>query len=246
VTQFEIVCPGDASTRPAEEQISLEDLVLVHDDEVDRLRLMSTRLGCEVVPVYLGFLMPMALPEIQQILLCFSPSGMAQIDLWAGTGDPIPVDGITCYPRLALGELVLQRRMWKLNTAVFPFRDPQHSDADHLLRLQRWRVVHGLPRRLFAQIDNAAAKSAVDEDAAAPDAQPDAERKAGRKPLPVDFDSWMSLQLLEQLALGASARIVLTEASPGLDELWLTDEHGSPHVSELLLELYDTGRDSDD
>ena len=242
VTQYEIVCPGDASTRPADEQVSLEDLVLVHDEEADRVRLMSTRLGREVIPVYLGFLMPMALPEIQQILLCFSPSGMAQIDLWAGTGDPVPVDGITSYPRLALGDLVLQRRMWKLNTAVFPFRDPQHSDAEHLLRLQRWRVEHGLPRRLFAQIDNAAAKSAVD-DGEAP-AAPDGERKAGRKPLPVDFDSWMSLQLLEQLALGASARIVLTEANPDLDELWLADEHGRSHVTELLLELYDTGRDS--
>ncbi|MEV8373856.1 lantibiotic dehydratase [Kribbella sp. NPDC056861] len=250
VTQYEIVCPGDASTRPKDEQIALEDLFLVHDAVADRVRLMSTRLGREVVPVYLGFLMPMALPEIQQILLCFSPSGMAQIDLWAGTGDPIPVDGIQSYPRLVLGDLVLQRRMWKLNTSVFPFRDPRHSDAEHLLKVRRWRLDHGLPSRLFAQIDNAAAKSAVDDGAApdTPDAPetPGAERKAGRKPLPVDFDSWMSLQLLEQLALGASARIVLTEANPDTDELWLTDEHGRPHVCELLLELYDTGRDSDD
>ncbi len=247
VTQYEIVCPGDASTRPKDEQIALDDLYLVHDAVADRVRLMSTRLGREVVPVYLGFLMPMALPEIQQILLCFSPSGMAQIDLWAGTGDPIPVDGIQSYPRLVLGDLVLQRRMWKLNTAVFPFRDPRHSDAEHLLRVRRWRLDHGLPARLFAQIDNAAAKSAVD-DGAEPDAPetPGAERKAGRKPLPVDFDSWMSLHLLEQLALGASARIVLTEANPDTDELWLTDEHGRPHVCELLLELYDTGRDCDD
>lgn len=247
VTQYEIVCPGDASTRPKDEQIALDDLFLAHDAAADRVRLMSTRLGREVVPVYLGFLMPMALPEIQQILLCFSPSGMAQIDLWAGTGDPIPVDGIQSYPRLVLGDLVLQRRMWKLNTAVFPFRDPRHSDAEHLLRVRRWRLDHGLPTRLFAQIDNAAAKSAVD-DGAEPDAPetPGAERKAGRKPLPVDFDSWMSLHLLEQLALGASARIVLTEANPDTDELWLTDEHGRPHVCELLLELYDTGRDNDD
>jgi hypothetical protein len=54
----------------------------------------------------------------------------------------------------------------------------------------------------------------------------------------------MSLHLLEQLALGASARIVLTEASPDTDELWLRDDAGRPHVTELLLELYDTGRDS--
>ncbi|MGC4937265.1 lantibiotic dehydratase [Kribbella sp. DT2] len=241
VTDYEIVCPGDASSRPVEEQIGLADLYLLHDPEADRVRLMSARLGREVIPVYLGFLMPMALPEIQQVLLCFSPSGMAQIDLWAGTGDPVPAEGITSYPRLMLGELVLQRRMWKLSTDVFPFRDSRNSDAEHLLRVQRWRREHGLPRRLFAQTDSGAARSPGDDaDHAGPD------RKTGRKPLPVDFDSWLSLVLLEQLALGAKNRIVLTEANPDVDQLWLRDEEGSAHVSELLLELYDTGRDSDD
>ncbi|NEE03721.1 lantibiotic dehydratase [Phytoactinopolyspora halotolerans] len=258
VTDYEIVCPGDASTRPAEEQIPLEDLRLVHDAEADRLALVSHRLGCEVVPIYLGFLMPMALPEVQQVLMCLSPSGMAQIDLWAGTGQPVPADGITMYPRLSLGNLVLQRKMWKLSTDVFPFRDPQHSDAEHFLRLQRWRREHGLPGRLFAQIDNAAAGSTVDggDDGADNDEgtrTADADgagsgrgerRKAGRKPLPVDFGSWLSLHLFEQMALGATSRIVLTEAYPDQDALWLRDENGRPYVSELLVELYDTTRDA--
>ncbi|WP_116950972.1 lantibiotic dehydratase [Jiangella endophytica] len=238
VTDYEIVCPGDASTRPPSEQIRLEELSLVHDEATDRVRLVSARLGREVVPVYLGFLMPMALPEVQQVLLCFSPSGMAQIDLWAGTGDPVPETGITCYPRLVLGDLVLQRRMWKLDVAAFPVRDPAHTDAEHLLRVRRWRREHGLPRRLFAQTDAAGVRSAVDTETGSGD-DGGGGRKAGRKPLPVDFDSWLSLQLLDQLAQGASARIVLTEALPGTDELWLADPDGRRYVSEFLVELYD-------
>ncbi|MGH3899769.1 MAG: lantibiotic dehydratase [Pseudonocardiaceae bacterium] len=240
VTDYEIVCPGDVSARPPDEQISLDDLVLVHDPEADQVRLLSTRLGCEVIPVYLGFLLPMALPEVQQVLLCFSPSGMAQIDLWAGSGQPIP-NGITTYPRLVLGNLVLQRRMWKIDKNVFPLRNPRHSDAEHLVRVARWRRDHRIPERVFAQIDNAAATTAVDGGAA--DAGLERERKTGRKPLPVDFASWFSLELLDHLARGASARIVLTEANPDVHELWLRDENGRPHVSEMLIELYDTAEE---
>ncbi|MEV6985563.1 lantibiotic dehydratase [Sphaerisporangium sp. NPDC051017] len=249
VTDYEIVCPGDVSTRPADEQIPLDDIVMVHDERADRVRLMSRRLDREVIPLYLGFLLPMALPEVQQVLMCFAPGGMAQIDLWAGTGRPIPAEGITMYPRLVLGDLVLQRRMWKLNTAVFPFRDPGHTDAEHLLRVRRWRREHGLPERVFARVDASGRGSAPARpdsdggtDGGTEPARPGDERKAARKPLPVDFESWMSIQLLEQLARGASSRIVLTECGPGLDELWLRDEHGRAHVSEFLIELYDTAR----
>lgn len=242
VTDYEIVCPGDHSGRPADERIPLDDLFLVHDEAADRVRLLSRRLGREVVPVYLGYLMPMALPEIQQVLLCFSPSGMAQPDLWAGTGHPVPERGVTAYPRLVLGNLVLQRRMWKLSTADFPRRDPGQDEAAYFLRVRRWQRDTGLPERLFAQIDNAAAGrgAAESEDT---DQGGGTKRAAGRKPLPVDFGSWHSVQLLEQMVLAASSRIVLTEALPDTDQLWLRDEHGRPHVSELLIELYDTGRD---
>src|SRR5690606_10856031 len=123
------------------------------------------------------------------------------------TGQPIPAEGIRMYPRLVLGNLVLQRRMWKLSTDVFPFRDPRHSDAEHLLRVERWRREHAIPSRVFAQIDTPDAPGEGDD--------PRREgRKATRKPLPVDFGSWMSLRLLEQMARSATARLVLTEFSP--------------------------------
>ena len=90
VTEYEIVCPGEVSCRPAEAQIRVEDLSICEDTATDRLVLRSRRLGLEVIPVYLGFLLPMALPEVQQVLLNFSYTGMAQLDLWAGTGVPEP------------------------------------------------------------------------------------------------------------------------------------------------------------
>jgi len=243
ITDYEIVCPGDISTRPPGQQISLADVFMVHDEQADRVRLMSRRLGCEVIPLYLGFLVPMALPEIQQVLMCFAPGGMAQIDLWAGTGQPIPAAGVTKYPRLVLGDLVLQRRMWKLSKDAFPFRNPRHTDAEHLLKVQRWRREHGMPDRVFARVD--ASGRGVPQQDDAETAARGSDRKSARKPLPVDFGSWLSLQLLEQLALGATSRLVLTECNPDLHDLWLRDEHGRPHVSEFVIELYDTARSQD-
>ncbi len=232
VTGYEIVCPGDVSTRPLDERIPLDDLALVHDERADRLRLVSRRLDREVIPLYLGYLTPTALPEIHQVLVCFAPGGLARLDLWAGTGEPVPYGGVTSYPRLVLHDLVLQRRMWKVDPEAFPYRDPRDTDAEHLLRTHRWKREHGLPDRVFAQADPYDGGTAAERG--------DAARVAHRKPLPVDFQSWLSLGLLEQLARGASSRIVLTECSPDLGELWLRDEHGRAHVAEFLVELYDT------
>ena len=243
VTDFELVCPGDTSPRERARQLHLDELEIRHDPEADELYLWSERLGARVIPIYLGFLMPMALPEIQQVLLCFSPAGMAQLDLWAGTGVPVPPDEVSHYPRLALGNLVLQRRMWKVPSACFPQRPARADDATYYAAVQAWRTKHGIPERVFAHVDFAAAAtpSPDDGDEVLDDA---GGRKASRKPLAVDFASWFSVMLLEHLVASAQSRLVITEALPSSEELWLEDEHDA-YVSELLLEVYPTEEDDE-
>ncbi len=58
VTPYELVCPGELSTRPQQEQIPLADLYVQDDPLQDTLRIYSQRLGKEVIPLYLGFLVP--------------------------------------------------------------------------------------------------------------------------------------------------------------------------------------------
>lgn len=243
MTTHEIVCPGDVSRRPEDEQIELGDLVL-EDDPTDGVVLRSRRLGRRVIPVYLGFLMPMALPEVQQVLLCFSPTGMAQLDLWAGTRVPVPAEGVARYPRLTVGALVLQRALWKVDAAGFPTRRTDETGAEHLLRVERWRRAHGVPDVVFAQTDGGARAAGADDGAAEPpDGAPrrDPGRTAptaGRKPLPVDFRSAMTVHALDRLARGAARRLVLTEAFPHPDDLVCRDREGRSWVTELLVETY--------
>lgn len=238
VTPYELVCPGEMSFRPADEQIHTDDLVIVHDAEADRLMLRSRRLDVEVIPVYLGFLLPMALPEVQQVLLNFAYLGMAQPDLWAGTTVPLSGRGIASYPRIRYRDVVLQRRMWKLHPEYLPpSPTPDQSTAEWFLSWARWRRDNGLPRRVFATPEGTRLTAQARQESRAGDAQPaEPGSRPDHKPLYVDFDSVFSLQLLDAMARRAGSRLVFTEMLPGRDEQVMRHAGGS-YVTELTIEL---------
>lgn len=224
VTPYELVCPGDVSSRPVAEQLAVEDLSVVQDEHADRLLLWSRTLQAEVLPVYLGFLMPMALPEVQRTLLLFSRATMVPLDLWSGVdGRPDPAT-VRYRPRLRYRDLVLARRSWTIHPGRLPARAETAGDAAWFLAWQRLRRELGLPRRVFASLD----RTPVDTDAPGP---------AGpTKPQYVDFDSPLSLGLLETSLRSANRYVVLQEMAPDTAEQWLRDADGT-HVTELTVEL---------
>ena len=210
VTPYEVVCPGETSFRPPGEQITIDDLVVEHDAVADRLLLRSRRLGAEVIPVYLGFLLPMALPEIQQVLLNFSGAGMAQLDLWAGTAIPDSENAV--LPRIVLGNVVVQRKTWRISADRLPSHTTGCGEQEWFLNWRRWRRDNELPRHVFAHLGGE------------------------HKPQYVDFDSYFSVQLLDTAARATESTVVLSEMLPGPDEQWLRDG-GQRYVTELTMEL---------
>lgn len=231
VTPYELVCPGELSTRPQEQQIPLADLYVQDDLQENRLRLYSRRLGKEVIPVYLGFLVPMLLPEVQQILLNFSCLSMCAFNLWNGVKVDDSEDGLTFYPRLRYKHVVLQRAMWKMPVKLLPQRENAQSDADFYLAVSRWRKDHGLPAKAFFSTDTSAsyAPLAVDEEE---------KTERSRKPLYVDFENYFSLALLEATVrkMRPEQRVVLSEMLPGREDLWF-EHDGYTYVSEFVLEM---------
>ncbi|MEV0615171.1 lantibiotic dehydratase [Nonomuraea sp. NPDC050404] len=223
VTPYELVCPGDVSFRPQAEQVPLEDL-FIEDGADGRLRLRSGRLGREVIPVYLGFLMPLALPEIQRLLLNFSYSTLARIDLWSGTDQPLEDDAIGGHPRVRYGSLVIQRRLWKAHPSRLPRPLPGQSRSAHFLAWRRWRREHDLPCRVFVTPDTSSGQE---------DDQPIA---GPAKPQFIDFDSHFSLMLLDDLVKSADRRLVFVEMLPDVGDLWLRPD-GREYVSELTVEI---------
>ncbi|WFE35036.1 lantibiotic dehydratase [Micromonospora sp. WMMD975] len=223
LTDHVIVCPGETSDVAPRRQLTLDDLHLVHDPDTDRVVLRSTRLDREVIPVYLGYLVPMALPQIPRTLLLLSPASMVRLDPWRGVPAGPAVDGVTTRPRLRVGDVVLSRRSWSARAGDLPDTDDPGADADAFLRWRRWRAEHDVPTRVFATVYPAAAGRAG----------------ANPKPQYVDFDSPLSLQAL-RASLGApDDRIVLREMLPAADELAARGEHGG-HVCELAVETFRT------
>lgn len=232
LTAYELVCPGDLSMRPEHEQIALSDLAILDDAETNTLRLYSRRLGKEVIPIYLGFLMPMALPEIQQILLNFSHATLCPIYMWLGTNAPSTGNTIAGYPRIRYKNLVLHRKLWKLHPQYFPQRESKQSDADYYLNVLRWQKENGVPSKVFVTPDNSATEPTPDGDAGAGQEY----NLKLQKPLYVDFSNFFSVALLEATARGSTNRMVMTEMLPHRDELWF-EHDGHPYVSEFVLEM---------
>ncbi|MFB7914583.1 lantibiotic dehydratase [Streptomyces sp. NPDC056061] len=218
LTEYEIVCPGERGTLPEGNRIHLDDLHLVHDRDTDRLVLRSTRLGKEVVPVYLGYLVPLALPELPRTLLLLSPTSMSPLNVWGGVPEGVPVNGVTGRPRVRHGSVVLARRSWSAPAAELPLRAPADADDAWFLGWHAFRRAHGLPDRVFATVADSGARGAT-----------------GAKPSYVDFDSPLSLAAFEALIKTTGARVVFREMLPDEDGLHTVSGRGR-HVAELAVE----------
>ncbi|MFI6785071.1 lantibiotic dehydratase [Micromonospora sp. NPDC050276] len=219
LTRYQIVCPGETSSVPAEDQLHLDDLHLEHDVAEGRLVLRSHRLGREVIPVYLGYLVPLALPEIPRTLLLLSPSSLAPVNLWGGVPEGEPRDGVRYRPRVRHRNLVLSRRAWTVGGQDLPRLSPQVADEDWFLAWQRWRRAHGLPERTFATVTETSGDG----------------RSRSGKPQYVDFASYLSLYALDGLLQSPGARVVFREMLPDEDALHVRSSRGE-HVAELAVE----------
>jgi hypothetical protein len=155
VTKYEIICPGDRASRPLAEQIPISDLYIQHDSQSNTLHLRSRRLQKEIIPLYLGFLLPNALPQLRQVLINFSCPSFSTPYFWIGVkGGPKVGNTIAFYPRIRYGDLILQRAIWKMTPDYLPKRAPKESDADYFLAMTRWHKQNGLPRRVFVTPDS--------------------------------------------------------------------------------------------
>lgn len=218
LADYEIVCPGETSSLPEEYRIRLDDLYLEHEEGEDRLVLRSKRLGLAVVPLYFGYLVPIALPEIPRTLLLLSPTSRAKWDPWDGIPEGAPRQGVTFRPRVRHGPIVLSRRSWQTRVGDLPLPSSHASEDEAFLAWHRWRRLHRIPRRVFAAFHSVAAGGAS-------------------KPQYVDFDSPLSLSAFAGLAKEPEAVVVLREMLPDEDDLPARSARGH-HVAETAVETF--------
>lgn len=122
---------------------------------------------------------------------------------------PVAAPARPYLPRVRVGDAVLRRRTWRLDEAALDPVRKASKPVEALVAGARLARDHGLPARLFAG-------SPVEP-----------------KPIFIDLDSPLSLELLIKLARKAPG-LKLTECLPGRGALWWR-VGGEPHTSELRL-----------
>ena len=232
VTQYEIVCPGENGTRPAEQQIQLGELSLVHDAATDEVFVVCDRIGKRVVPLYLGMMYPLAVPNLQKTLLLFSPPPIMGPS--SDTDDVQPTgDEVIYHPRLRHRNVVLQRASWDCTIAAFPLRERDATDFQYLLAVSRWKSTRNLPDRSYVTIsETLATPSAGGSEGESTGGVIDAS-----KPCFLDFRLPSCVLLLEKMAAGKTGTLRFTEALPLPEDAPFSTD-GNQHVSEFVLEIH--------
>src|SRR5207302_1870921 len=143
------------------------------------------------------------------------------------TGRSTPPSGVVRYPRVEVGDVVVQRARWLVPTAQVPRRGRGEPDADHLLRLVAWLARSGIPCRCFVRAW-----------------RNDGDKLAkSRKPLYVDFANWFLAMGFEH-QVGTSEHVLFEEALPAPEDAVGGDPNDpndptDPSVTELVIEISD-------
>ncbi|MFI9007961.1 lantibiotic dehydratase [Actinosynnema sp. NPDC053489] len=173
--------------------LAADDLDVRHDPATDEVRV--THRGVPLDVLYLGFLVPLALPDRQAPLYSDLPCGWVDLDrLRVTTTD----GGVTTRGRLTYGDVLLARRSWDF--AVPPPVGAEERAAPDVVRL---RARHGIPEHVFVGPDQAPSTA-------------DAYHRAltAGKPQYADLGDPLHLRCLPRLLARFPDGVRLTEALP--------------------------------
>jgi hypothetical protein len=200
--------------------------------------------GRRVVALDLGFLNPRMRPPLFQLLINFAPAPGYTLQV-PELPDPAAVElppRVIHRPRLRYGRhLVLGRRRWTVPSELFPRRETGEGDLDYLLRVDRWRRRHGIPRELFACVFPRAGGAAAPDGGEADGAE---RREHTHKPQYVDFANPLLVDLFTRSVEGLDRFVAqLYERLP--DREHLVAAGGERFVTELVVQV-DLRRDPAD
>lgn len=232
-TPYEISYPGTVSARPDDERVPLGDLLVELDPDTRRLRLIDQRTGTEINPVHLGATVEFLLPHAYRFLIQIFGQAVPRFEFIKQLATSSPhqewEDGTQRFPRLCLGNVVLNRTAWLTRA----YRTPQHDKGqpwlDYVLDVHRWRREHHIPMQCFIRTIRGGFTSPQDK--------LDRLLDKSHKPLYVDFSSDYFVQVFEQAVRDSGQLIVLEEVLPAREDLVLADA-GEFYASEFVIEIH--------
>ena len=227
----EIVYPGERPIASPDKQIHVSEITLQYDKEADEVYLFCQRLGRRIVPLYLGLLYPLVLPELQTLFLHFSPPTVLHSEL-APKQFPAGRETLS-QPRIRYKQVVIERAKWTVHTDALPKRAAQEKDFEYLLRLHHWRSAAGIPIEVFAKFVGADSPEPGSSDERGAVMLPGG---GPQKPFFVDFENPFCVSLLEKLMSETNSYLQFTEMLPSSKDAMLT-HNGDSYVSECVVEI---------
>ncbi|WP_330477132.1 lantibiotic dehydratase family protein [Streptomyces platensis] len=230
VAPYELDYPYTTSTRPDDERIPLNDLLVRHAPSGATLELWSRSKGRRVQPAHLGMMADPLLPPAARLLFAaFGQSYLLHpsLSLLKPREVAEPSD-IVFQPRIEVGRAVVQRAEWSAPIACVPQERTGEPDGAYLLRLAEWLRAHQIPRRCFVRL------YATDGDWVS------RVFVKSRKPMFLDFASLSMVAVFRNMTKEFSGRVGFEEALPDPSDP-SPFECGGPRVAEFVVELTTDG-----
>lgn len=123
----------------------------------------------------------------------------------------LPSDNHT--PRITIDDVIIGRESWRFKPEELAFSTLPRGVA-LFAEARRWAKAKGLPQRVFVKIPEE------------------------NKPIFIDFNSIISVEILAKLGRKAT-NVSISEMLPDVNDLWLTDAHGSTYTAELRIVAVD-------
>jgi len=241
LTRLEIEYPGSRAFPEPERVLSLRDLRLCADAQRKRLRLFSKRNERYLNLVPLNFLFPTVGPQLYRFLCVLSPYMNFHGGFWeryiAYVGES-ELDR-SSFPRLQLGNIILERRTWKHEIDKITHIDINVQDELSLLiAASRWQEEMGFPREGFFRINDSGSSNAgsIDWKNEMKNWALSARKARLRKPHYIDFKNPFLLKILfKQLGTVSGGFFTLQECLPATDLYMMS--RGPASAEEFVIEL---------
>ncbi|WP_170224451.1 lantibiotic dehydratase [Actinokineospora cianjurensis] len=232
---YEIDYPLAVSGRPAEERITLGELLVVHDPESQLVRLFSPALGRDVRSLHVGMMSDFLLPPVARLLTqAFGATHYVHpsIPLVATHSDLTTPAGIVHHPRITVGRVVVQRERWVVPITEVPVREKGESADSHLLRLVDWLHTTSIPAQCFVRVWTGLSTSHE----LGPNGWENWVFDKSRKPVYVDFANWYLVMAFDKMLRDSAQAVVFEEVLPSHAGASATGQDDR-RATEFLVEL---------
>lgn len=208
---YEVNTANSQNNLPKESQISINEIFVEWDENLDQPILINSNNKKQVVIVDFGFEHPENRAPMYQLLNGFSrrqSSYKLFLEIVNNLFEPEQDNEITNLKKITLdNHLVLQRKAQVVPTTFFPKKEKNETDSIFFYKIQKWRKNHNFPRYIFIR------------PIPPNDFSDQKQNKDFYKPHFIDLESPIAIILLHKIISNCKGKIKIEEMFPDHEEM---------------------------